>query len=183
MSSQVPEWVVYPRESWQTITPLDAGLDAGRWSRFLETGNVRGATRPAGDAGPQWGAALTRGGYLLHTWGDPEFRAQTASVGKALTWAVFGLAVEDKLVAPDDLVRNTWTGEGQLSHPHKHLDQGFHRELTWRHLLGEKEVYGHLGGFPRRRRRRPGHPRLPARIHGVLHGDVLRVQRLVARQL
>ncbi len=94
------------------------------------------------------GAALTRGGYLVHTWGDPDFRWQTASVGKALTWAVFGLAVEDGLVRPDDLVRNTWTGEGQLSHPHKHLDQGFHRDLTWRHLLGDRDVYGHFGGFP-----------------------------------
>ena len=84
MSPQVPEWVVYPQESWQPVTPIEAGLDADKWSRFLETRNVRGAAQPAGEAaGPQWGAALTRGGYLLHTWGDPEFRAQTASVGKA----------------------------------------------------------------------------------------------------
>ncbi len=149
MSLQVPEWVVYPKESWQPIAPFDAGLDVCKWSRFLETCNVRGAAQPAEDAaGPQWGATLTKGGFLLHTWGDPEYRAQTASVGKALTWAVFGLAVEDGLVAPDDLVSHTWTGEGQLSHPHKYLDQGYHRELTWRHLLGDKEVYGHLGGFP-----------------------------------
>ena len=149
MEQQIPKWVVYPKESWQPITPLDAGLNLDKWSRFLETCNVRGPTQLAGEPdSPQWGAALTVGGYLLHAWGDPEYRTQTASVGKALTWAVFGLAVEDGLVAPDDLVRNTWTGEGQLSHPHKYLDQGYHRELTWRHLLGDKEIYGHLGGFP-----------------------------------
>ena len=149
MALQAPDWVVFPEDSWQTITPFEAGMDVGKWSDFLESLNVRGDARASQDPErPQWGAALTRGGYLLHAWGDPEFRGQTASVGKALTWAVFGLAVEDGLVEPDDLVRNTWTGEGQLSHPHKYLDQGFHRELTWRHLLGDKEVYGHLGGFP-----------------------------------
>ena len=146
---QIPEWVAYPKESWQAVTPEEAGLDAGKWTKFLESRDVRGGSRPAEAAGsPQWGAALTKGGYLVHTWGDPEFRAQTASVGKALTWAAFGLAVEDGLVGPDDLVSDTWTGEGQLSHPHKYLNQGNHLQLTWRHLLGDKEVYGHLGGFP-----------------------------------
>ena len=149
MSTDIPDWVVYPKEQWQTATPEEAGLDVGRWADFLESCDVRGDARAAGVVERQeWGAALTRGGYRVHTWGDPEFRGQTASVGKALTWAAFGLAVEDGLVEPDDLVRNTWTGEGELSHPHKYLDQGFHRELTWRHLLGDKEVYGHLGGFP-----------------------------------
>ena len=149
MALQVPDWVTYPGESWKTLTPRQAGLDLDRWSRFLASCHVRGAAPSAqADSSPRWGAALTRGGYVVHTWGDPEFRGQTASVGKALTWAVFGLAVEDGLVNPDDLMRNTWTGEGQLSHPHKYLDQGFHRDLTWRHLLGDRDVYGHLGGFP-----------------------------------
>ena len=149
MALQVPDWVTYPGESWQTLTPSQAGLNLDRWSRFLASCHVRGAAPSAqADGSPRWGAALTRGGYVVHTWGDPEFRGQTASVGKALTWAVFGLAVEDGLVNPDDLVRNTWTGEEQLSHLHKYLDQGFHRDLTWRHLLGDRDVYGHLGGFP-----------------------------------
>ena len=148
MSLSVPDWVGFPQDDWQAITPREAGLDAGKWARYLETCQPRGAAPPGGSNSAQWGAALSAGGYLLHTWGDPEFRAQTASVGKALTWAVFGLAVEDGRVKPDDLVRDTWTGAGQLSHPHKHLDQGHHRDLTWRHLLGDKDVYGHLGGFP-----------------------------------
>ena len=149
MGLYIPEWVVFPKNSWQAITPLDAGLDVDKWSRFLDNSNVRGATQPSRESGrSQWGAVLTRGGYLLHSWGTPEFRGQTASVGKALTWAVFGVAVDDGLVRSGDLVRDTWTGEGQLSHPHKYLDQGFHRDLTWRHLLGDKEIYGHLGGFP-----------------------------------
>ena len=149
MTLQFPEWITFPQESWQAITPQEAGLDPAGWSRFLAASDVRGAPDTEGEPGQQrWGAALTRGGYLLHTWGDPDYRGQTASVGKALTWAALGLAVEDGLVAPDDLVRDTWTGEGQLSHPHKHLDQGHHRELTWRHLLGDKDIYGHLGGFP-----------------------------------
>ena len=150
MSLSVPDWVGFPQDDWQAITPREAGLDADKWARYLESCQPRGAAPapPGGANSAQWGAALSAGGYLLHTWGDPEFRAQTASVGKGLTWAVFGLAVEDGRVKPDDLVRDTWTGAGQLSHPHKHLDQGHHRDLTWRHLLGDKDIYGHLGGFP-----------------------------------
>ena len=41
-----------------------------------------------------WGTVFTRGGYLVHSWGNRDFRAQTASMGKAFTWAVLGLAVE-----------------------------------------------------------------------------------------
>ena len=150
MSLSVPDWVGFPRDDWQAITPREAGLDADKWARYLETCQPGGAAPalPGGSNSAQWGAAVSAGGYLLHTWGDPEFRAQTASVGKGLTWAVFGLAVEDGRVKPDDLVRSTWTGAGQLSHPQKHLDQGHHRDLTWRHLLGDKDIYGHLGGFP-----------------------------------
>ena len=70
----------------------------------------------------QWGCVLTRGGYVLHTWGNRSYRFQTASVGKAFTRAALGLAVEAVMVDPDEPIRKTWTGAGQLSHPQKHLD-------------------------------------------------------------
>ena len=73
---------------------------------------------------------LTRGGYLLHAWGDRNYRFQTASTGKAFCWALVGFAVEDRPAGPDEPINRSWTGEGQLSHPHKYLDRGHHESLT-----------------------------------------------------
>ena len=145
----LPEWVAFPGDSWGTITPEDAGLDAGRWHEFLERAEV-GAADWEGErhGGNDFGCVLTRAGYVLHTWGDPLYLAQSASLGKAFTWAAFGLAVDAGLVSPHDPVRETWTGAGELSHGHKRLDRGHHVGLEWRHLLGLKDGYGHDGGFP-----------------------------------
>ena len=51
------------------------------------------------------------------------------------------------MVEPDDLVKETWTGEGQLTHRHKYLNEGHHRSLTWNHLLGPRDEAKHYGGF------------------------------------
>ena len=54
---------------------------------------------------------LTRGGYLVRAWGNPVYCYQTASVGKAFSRALIGLAVREGLIDPDEVVRKTWTGE------------------------------------------------------------------------
>ena len=148
-AGEIPGWITYPEDDWEQISIEQAGIDPGQWERFLAGLDV-GASAWEGEAHGEneWGAVLARGGYLVHTWGDRNYRFQTASLGKAFTWAVFGLAATEGLVGPDDLICKTWTGEGQLSHPHKYLDQGHHRKLTWRHLLGRKDAHGHDGGFP-----------------------------------
>lgn len=149
----LPDWTEYPGREWRRITPREAGFDATRWKRFLDGIEVR-ATNWGGEvhAADEYGVVLTRGGYMVHTWGDPEYRFQTASLGKAFTWVALGLAADDGLIDPDEPVRRKWTGEGELSHPHKYLDRGFHVTLTWRHLIGDKEDPrtrgGHYGGFP-----------------------------------
>ena len=145
---QIPDWITYPEEEWASISPEDAGLDAGKFQSFLDSLNPRGAAFAGEDhTGGRWGAVVARGGYLLHEWGDRNYRFQTASVGKAFTRAAFGLAVEDGLVGPDDLIADTWTGEGQLSHRHKYMTEGHHRKLTWAHMLGPREGGTHFGGF------------------------------------
>ena len=63
-------------------------------------------------------------------------------MGKAFTWAILGLAVDEGLIKPNDSINKTWTGEGQLSHPHKYLNRGHHKALTWHDLVA------HRGGFP-----------------------------------
>ncbi len=56
----------------------------------------------------------------MHVWGDRHYRFQTASMGKAFMWVLIGFAVEDGILDPDEPIHRTWTGEGELSHPHKH---------------------------------------------------------------
>ena len=148
MTIDIPDWVTYPEDGWVSITPEQAGLDEDAYRRFIESLDPKGAAFGGEDhTGGRWGAALTRGGYLLHAWGDRNYRFQTASVGKAFTRALFGLAVEEGMVNPHDLVAETWTGEGQLSHRHKYLNEGHHRKLTWDHLLGPRHEAKHYGGF------------------------------------
>lgn len=139
---QVADQVVFPQEKWISITPRQAGLNVERFNELL----VRSDAHPGGFGGTEpnnreWGAVLARGGYLVHTWGDPSYKSQSASLGKCFTRAIFGLTVEAGLIDPDEPIWKTWTGQDQLSHPHKHLDRGLHRNLTWRHLLE------HRGGF------------------------------------
>lgn len=145
----VPEWVTYPDEDWIPITPAKAGIDPDMFAAFVKDHPVTGASFGGEDhTGNRFGAVLTRGGYLLHEWGDRHYRHHTASVGKAFVWALLGFAVEDGLLDPDEPIHKTWTGAGLLSHPHKHLNQGHHRKLTWRHLIGRKDETLHWGGFP-----------------------------------
>jgi CubicO group peptidase (beta-lactamase class C family) len=145
----VPDWVTYPDADWIEITPEEAGLDPVRFGNWLASLDVRGARFGGEDhSGNRYGAVLTRGGYLVREWGDRHYRHHTASVGKALTWVVLGAAVADGLLDPDAPIHESWTGEGQLSHPHKHLDTGHHATLTWRHLIGRRDDSLHWGGFP-----------------------------------
>ena len=146
---QVPDWVAYPDRDWIQITPAEAGLDTRKFAAWLDSLDVRGASFGGEDhSGNQYGAVLTRGGYLVHAWGDPHYRHQTASVGKALTWVALGAAVGDGLLDPDEPIHQTWTGAGQLSHEHKYLNCGHHQKLTWRHLVGRRDESLHWGGFP-----------------------------------
>ena len=148
-TTDVPDWVTFPEDDWITITPEEAGLDREKFRRFLSSIDA-GGNSVGGEVheGNNWGTMITRGGYLVHTWGDRNYKFQTASLGKAFSRAIFGLAVQEGMVEPDDLISDTWTGEGQLSHSHKYLDQGHHKTLTWRHLLGDKYGHAQYGGFP-----------------------------------
>lgn len=147
--TEIPDWITFPEKEWAQISPSEAGLDPRKFDAFLGKLNLQGMDY-GGDIhnGNNWGLVLTRGGYLVQTWGNGDYKYQTASTGKAFIYALLGLAVQEGLVQADDLVNDTWTGEGQLSHTHKYLDQGHHRTLTWRHLVGIKWEGGHYGGFP-----------------------------------
>jgi CubicO group peptidase (beta-lactamase class C family) len=169
----LPDWVVYPMKDWLELTPQEAGLDPVGFAAFLRTLAVRGADRGGEDhTASKWGAVLTRGGYVVHVWGDRNYRFQTASTGKAFMWVLLGLAASEGLLDPDEPIHKSWTGEGQLSHEHKYLDHGHHKKLTWRHLIGDKRGMLHYGGFPmeyasRWREKRSGHGEDHESVPGV----------------
>ena len=149
MNAPVPEWGAYPGEAWTRISPEEAGLDPAGFRAFVDGLEVRGANFGGEDhTGSRFGAVLTRGGYLVQSWGDPDYRFQTASTGKALMFALVGIAAGEGLLEVDEPIQRRWTGRGLLSHVHKHLDEGHHRTLTWHHLIGERLGNVHFGGFP-----------------------------------
>ena len=145
--SSVPDWVTFPEEEWQTITPEEAGIeDVAAWDGWVEAARqkARGAAFQGEDhSGNKWGVAIARGGYLVETFGDPDYRYQTASLGKAFNRACLQLAVDDGLIpSTDALIKDYWTGADELNSPHKYLDKGHHNWLSFGHLAD------HTGGFP-----------------------------------
>ena len=115
MPSKLPDWI--------EITPTQAGLYAAQWRHFIANTSVKGAEWEGEDhAGNRWGTVFIRGGYRIHVWGDGDYRFQTASMGKAFTWAALGLAVDRALVDPNEFIWRGWAGEGMLSHPRKYLE-------------------------------------------------------------
>ena len=149
LTVEVPDWVTYPDDDWVQITPEEAGLDPGKFNAWVASLDVKGASFLGEDhRDNKYGAVLTRGGYLVQAWGHRHYQHHTASVGKALTWIALGCAANDGLLDPDEPIHKNWTGAGQLSHEHKHLDHGHHQTLTWRHLVGRRDDSVHWGGFP-----------------------------------
>ena len=140
--ANLPSGLVFPEAEWQRATPEEAGLDAEKLREVLARANVTGGSWGGVPIGEHdWGAVLTRGGRLVEHWGNPRYKQPSASLGKCLVRALFGITVEAGLIQPDEPIAKTWTGRGELSHPHKYLDAGEHRTLTWRQLLE------HQGGF------------------------------------
>lgn len=138
--NSLPHWVVFPDEAWLTITPERAYFRQPEFDHAVALCQPRPSTFWGEQHRPEdFGAVLTRGGYVVKTWGRAaDYRYQTASVGKAFTIAALGLAVEKLALDPDQPVCRTWTGAGQLSHPHKVMDNERHRDITWRHLANHE---------------------------------------------
>jgi len=140
--SPLPEWVNFPGKAWETITPEEAGLDVEKFNAWVNSQKPQFGKAYGGQKPENGGVVIARGGYLIHTWGAPNFKYQSASLGKTFTRMALQLAVDEGLIkSDDDLVMNYWTGDGQLD-THKALNQDHHRHLTFRHLQDMK------GGFP-----------------------------------
>ena len=57
-AAPLPDWITYPGDAWESITPEEAGLDETAWSRFLADSHVTGAQWEGERHGDgEWGAA------------------------------------------------------------------------------------------------------------------------------
>ena len=112
----------------------DQRIDWQEWIRNQEPGP--GSYGGVGHGDREWGAVLYLEGEPVAEWGNPDYAYQTASVGKAFTHLALLLAIDEGRVASlDSLLSDYWTGRGTLSSPSKYLDSGFHRSLTFRHIV------------------------------------------------
>ncbi len=139
----LPNWVVFPDKKWKTITPQEAGLDVKKWNAWVARQKPSGHASWGQNPKRKYGGVVTRGGYLLKSFGDPEFKINSASVGKAFTSFALQLAIDEGLIkSAEDPIGKYWTGRGELMPAHKQIDQGLHKSLTFFHLHAMR------GGFP-----------------------------------
>jgi CubicO group peptidase (beta-lactamase class C family) len=164
----IPPWVTFPNADWVEATPEQAGFRQPELDRLLaqydpSPSTFWGERHPPED----FGAVLTRGGYLVQAWGRAhDYRHQTASVGKAFTLALLGLAVEKLGLDPGEAVWRTWTGAGQMSHPHKLMDSEHHRAITWRQLADHEAGFAIESAYHWRQGLLPAEPWIRERWSG-----------------
>jgi len=141
-STAIPDWVNFPDEDWKTVTPRQAGLDAQKFNSWVKSRKPRFKKAYAGQKPSSGGVVLTRGGRILHTWGDPDFKYQSASLGKTFTRMALQLAVDKGLIkSATDLVNDYWTGQGQLA-PHKVMTMGHNAAVRF------LDLQNMTAGFP-----------------------------------
>ena len=132
--AEIPDWVNYPGSEWQTITPEQAGLDIQKFNEWVKSQTPRFGKAYGGQKPNIGGVVITRAGYILHTWGDPDFKYHSASLGKTFTRMALQLAVDKGLLrSSEDLVKDYWTGAGQLT-PHKVMTKSHNVAVSFRHL-------------------------------------------------
>ena len=123
---------VFPGAEWARKSPEELGFDPTALKELIPSYGI--------------GGVIIRHGYLAASWGDPNLALQTASMGKAFTGTVLGLAVDAGMVKLDDPVWKTWTGRGELNYPYKDLDYGLQRQITWRRFVTMSAGFTDLPG-------------------------------------
>lgn len=126
----LPAWLNFPGEEWESITPSEAGLDTKKFEVWVSMQDPKFGVEVSGQRPDNGGAVMTRGGYLIQVWGDSEFEHQSASLGKNCTRMALQLAVDHRLIASaHDVIYKYWSGENEIA-PHKILNRDHHRLLT-----------------------------------------------------
>ncbi|MAF10727.1 hypothetical protein CMK11_09765 [Candidatus Poribacteria bacterium] len=140
--ASVPDWVHFPGQEWEKASPSEAGLDARRFEAWVAERDPAFRKAYGGQTPAHGGVVIARGGYILHTWGDAEFRYQSASLAKTFTRMALQLAIDDgRVSSADDLVATYWTGEATLE-DHKVMNTGHNARVRFIDLQDMR------GGFP-----------------------------------
>ena len=115
---------VFPRETWQTLAPDQAGLDPAKLDKFVQA--------IGGDG------VLVRHGYLVKAWGQPERRRDWASSAKPVISTMLLFAVHEGRLDSVDAAVHPWV---RKRFPEKDLIEK-DRSMTFRHLADMTSGYG-----------------------------------------
>ena len=135
-SQSYPEWVYFPKmgEKMPVVSPEEAGLDTAKFNKWANAVSPE-IKMSGGQPESDYGLLICRGGRIIRSWGNIDFKHQSASLGKAFLRLALQLAIDEKLIGSEhDKVMNYWTGEGQLNGTHKYLTNGFNKFITFYHL-------------------------------------------------
>jgi len=108
--SQVPSWVTYPGDTWEWLSPSEAGLNISAWNSYKNAAATSSSCGGDIHTGNRWGACVARGGYMLHCWGGDDPMFQTASVGKAFNGFALQIAIDKGLVTGSEHISDVWPG-------------------------------------------------------------------------
>lgn len=86
-----------PLHGWEKVDPASVGMDA---AKLLEAQTYAESGDGAGGSG-----LIARGGRLVHSWGEIDWKWDVKSTTKSIGGMALGLAMMDGLVAIDDLAR------------------------------------------------------------------------------
>ncbi|MEX1094959.1 MAG: DUF4038 domain-containing protein [Planctomycetales bacterium] len=116
---------VVPGRTWDTKSPAEAAMDAGRLKAFSLAVGGRGC--------------VVRGGYLVHTWGDNERRGDVASAAKPLYSHFLFAAIEaGKIESVDESIAKWAPRLNEINAKFDHKDAA----ITWRDLACQTSCYG-----------------------------------------
>ncbi len=116
---------VYPGRQWQTKTPAEVGLDAGKLKELSDYVGGFGC--------------VVRHGYMVYTWGDASRRTDVASAAKPIYAHFLFKALQDGRIDRVDDPVCRW--EPRLKEINAKLD---HKDthMTWRHMANQISCYG-----------------------------------------
>ena len=145
--AEVPQWVSFPGKQWETMTPQQAGLDTKKFNAWVRSRTPKFGRAYGGQKPGKGGVVIARGGFILHTWGDSDFKYQSASLGKTFTRMALQLAVDDGLIkSHNDFVKDYWSGE-ELLPKHKVMTNGHNAKVKFLHLQNMRAGFPVSNGF------------------------------------
>ncbi|MBW3543167.1 MAG: beta-lactamase family protein, partial [Planctomycetes bacterium] len=126
--------VAWPGETWERITPADAGLDEALLNKARDYALTGGGS-----------GYITRGGKLVLAWGDLRQRYDLKSTTKSIGVTALGLAIGDGKLKLTDKARDHHPTFGVP--PETNTKTGWLDEITLLHLATQTAGFEKPGGY------------------------------------